>query len=189
MLSAIIIFLTLVATLAAGQGVTSAIAPEASPPAGCAASYPGTFEITVAKVEGAVKRDVNAIAVSSTPERTIPFALHLLSVPVVCHLPQTSAPEARKARHSKAQLEADNAEGSWRTSSSTPPALRSSARLFGQHTLSPLTLGGCHGCFQMNATSGFAVSLMIAFLCFVAPPLGARRPSCKLATIAAKGCG
>lgn len=56
--------LTLVATFVAGQGVTSAIAPEASPPASCVASYEGTFEITVAKVEGAVKRDTNTLAVS-----------------------------------------------------------------------------------------------------------------------------
>lgn len=38
---------TLVATLVAGQGVTSAIAPEASPPASCLALHPGTFEIRV----------------------------------------------------------------------------------------------------------------------------------------------
>ncbi|KKY33079.1 putative covalently-linked cell wall protein [Diaporthe ampelina] len=56
MLSVSVLILTLVATFVAGQGVTSAIAPEASAPASCVASYPGTFEITVAKVEGAVKR-------------------------------------------------------------------------------------------------------------------------------------
>lgn len=64
MLSFAVLLLTMVATFVAGQGVTSAIAPEASPPASCLASYEGTFEITVAKVEGAVKRDTNAIAVS-----------------------------------------------------------------------------------------------------------------------------
>ncbi|KAK7705623.1 hypothetical protein SLS64_007990 [Diaporthe eres] len=62
MLSSMIFAFTLLATLVAGQGVTSAISPEASAPASCVASYPGTFEITVAKVEGAVKRDTNAIA-------------------------------------------------------------------------------------------------------------------------------
>lgn len=51
------------AGLAVAQGVTSAIAPEATAPAGCSASYDGTFEITVAKVYGAAKRD-EPIAVS-----------------------------------------------------------------------------------------------------------------------------
>lgn len=51
------------ANLALAQGVTSAIAPQASAPAGCSASYDGTFEITVAKVAGATKRDA-PIAVS-----------------------------------------------------------------------------------------------------------------------------
>ncbi|CAN8098539.1 unnamed protein product [Discula destructiva] len=46
------------ANLALAQGVTSAVAPQASPPPGCSPSYDGTFEITVAKVEGAAKRDV-----------------------------------------------------------------------------------------------------------------------------------
>lgn len=59
-----IFFTTLMATFVAGQGVTSAVAPEASAPASCVGSYDGSFEITVAKVEGAVKRDVNTIAVS-----------------------------------------------------------------------------------------------------------------------------
>ncbi|KAI7781042.1 hypothetical protein LA080_015276 [Diaporthe eres] len=62
MLSSIVFSFTLLATLVAGQGVTSAVSPEASAPASCVASYPGTFEITVAKVEGAVKRDTNTIA-------------------------------------------------------------------------------------------------------------------------------
>lgn len=48
------------ANLALAQGVTSAIAPQASAPAGCSPSHDGTFEITVAKV---AKRDV-PIAVS-----------------------------------------------------------------------------------------------------------------------------
>lgn len=54
------------ARLALAQGVTSAIAPSASAPAGCSASYDGTFEITVAKVAGAEKRDA-PIAVSRFP--------------------------------------------------------------------------------------------------------------------------
>lgn len=52
------------AGLALAQGVTSAIAPQATAPAGCSASYDGTFEITVAKVAVANKRDA-PIAVSS----------------------------------------------------------------------------------------------------------------------------
>lgn len=67
MLSSIVIAATFLATMVAGQGVTSAISPEASAPASCVASYDGTFEITVAKVEGAVKRDINTIAVSPPP--------------------------------------------------------------------------------------------------------------------------
>lgn len=51
------------AGLALAQGVTSAIAPQATAPAGCSASYDGTFEITVAKVAVANKRDA-PIAVS-----------------------------------------------------------------------------------------------------------------------------
>lgn len=50
------------AGLALAQGVTSAIAPQASAPAGCSASLDGTFEISVAKVAVA-KRDA-PIAVS-----------------------------------------------------------------------------------------------------------------------------
>lgn len=62
-------FTTAVATflsasgVALAQGVTSAVAPTASAPAGCTASYNGKFEVTVAKVEGAQKRDT-PIAVS-----------------------------------------------------------------------------------------------------------------------------
>lgn len=67
MLSSMIFAFTFLATLVAGQGVTSAISPEASAPASCVSTYSGTFEITVAKVEGAVKRDTNVIAVSSLP--------------------------------------------------------------------------------------------------------------------------
>ncbi|CAK7265149.1 hypothetical protein SEPCBS119000_001365 [Sporothrix epigloea] len=47
-------FLSLVAGVCA-QGVTSAIAPQSSAPAGCSASFSGDFEITVALVNG--KRD------------------------------------------------------------------------------------------------------------------------------------
>ena len=46
-------------SLAAGAlagGVTSAIAPKASAPAGCSAAYSGQFEITVAVVQN-TKRD------------------------------------------------------------------------------------------------------------------------------------
>lgn len=49
--------------VALAQGVTSAVAPAASTPAECSGSYDGLFEITVAKVEGAQKRDA-PIAVS-----------------------------------------------------------------------------------------------------------------------------
>lgn len=55
------------AGVAQAQGVTSAIAPTASAPAGCTSSYDGTFEITVAKVEGAQKRDA-PVAVSFDPK-------------------------------------------------------------------------------------------------------------------------
>lgn len=55
------------AGVALAQGVTSAISPAASAPAGCSASYDGSFEITVAKVEGAQKRD-GPIAVSCLPK-------------------------------------------------------------------------------------------------------------------------
>lgn len=51
------------ATFVAGQGVTSAMAPEATAAARCGASYDATFEIAVAKVEGVVKRDTNVLAV------------------------------------------------------------------------------------------------------------------------------
>lgn len=69
MLSLKTFVLTMLATFVAGQGVTSALAPEASAPASCVGSYDGTFEISVAKVEGAKKRDTNVLAVSHTPER------------------------------------------------------------------------------------------------------------------------
>ncbi|KAI3397295.1 hypothetical protein diail_11027 [Diaporthe ilicicola] len=58
----IIAFLSLAVTSVVSQGVTSAIPPSAAPPAGCSASYASPFEVTVAKVEGAVKRSVNHIA-------------------------------------------------------------------------------------------------------------------------------
>ncbi|KAF3761417.1 hypothetical protein M406DRAFT_242884, partial [Cryphonectria parasitica EP155] len=51
-----IVALASMAGVALAQGVTSAIAPSATAPAGCSASYDGTFEITVAKVENAKKR-------------------------------------------------------------------------------------------------------------------------------------
>lgn len=62
MLSLKTFVLTMLATFVAGQGVTSALAPEASAPASCVGSYDGTFEISVAKVEGAKKRDTNVLA-------------------------------------------------------------------------------------------------------------------------------
>ncbi|KAG8165040.1 hypothetical protein KVR01_005315 [Diaporthe batatas] len=61
MVSIQVFVLTMLATLVAGQGVTSAIAPEATAPASCVGSYDGTFEISVAKVEGVQKRDTNAL--------------------------------------------------------------------------------------------------------------------------------
>jgi hypothetical protein len=52
--------------LAAPQGVTAAIAPQASAPAGCLASHSGQFQITVQNVTtGAkVKRDALEITLS-----------------------------------------------------------------------------------------------------------------------------
>lgn len=50
--------------VALAQGVTSAIAPQASAPAGCSAALDGSFEVTVVKIAGATKRDA-PIAVSS----------------------------------------------------------------------------------------------------------------------------
>ncbi|KAL1859785.1 hypothetical protein Daus18300_009375 [Diaporthe australafricana] len=58
----VIALLTLLTAVAVGQGVSSAIAPTAGVPAGCSGTYGGQFEITVAKVEGATKRDLNPIA-------------------------------------------------------------------------------------------------------------------------------
>lgn len=49
-----IAFLSLAAGVCA-QGVTSAIAPKASAPAGCSASFSGDFQVTVAVVKS--KRD------------------------------------------------------------------------------------------------------------------------------------
>lgn len=47
---------------AAPQAVTSAISPEASAPAGCAASYSGKFEITAYNESAAVaKRDLEKV--------------------------------------------------------------------------------------------------------------------------------
>lgn len=40
------------------QGVTSAVSPEASSPAGCSSSYSGAFEIQVVNVTTSSKRDV-----------------------------------------------------------------------------------------------------------------------------------
>jgi len=40
------------------QGVTSAISPKATDPAGCSSSYSGTFEIQVVNVTSSAKRDV-----------------------------------------------------------------------------------------------------------------------------------
>lgn len=70
------VFTTVVAIIsmagvALSQGVTSAIAPSASPPAGCSASYDGNFEVTVAKV--AAQKRTEPIAVScfqTAPQRT-----------------------------------------------------------------------------------------------------------------------
>ena len=43
---------------AVSQGVTSAIAPKASAPAGCSANYNGPFQIEVVNVTKSAKRDV-----------------------------------------------------------------------------------------------------------------------------------
>ena len=42
------------------QGVSSAISPSGSAPAGCSGTYPGTFEITVVNVTNS-KRDLSEV--------------------------------------------------------------------------------------------------------------------------------
>jgi len=43
------------------QGVTSAVAPSASTPAGCSPSHDGSFEITVVNISTAAKRDLEQV--------------------------------------------------------------------------------------------------------------------------------
>lgn len=109
MLSLKTFVLTMLATFVAGQGVTSALAPEASAPASCVGSYDGTFEISVAKVEGAKKRDTNVLAVSPTPERrALPCARPLLFfLSLSCF--RFVLPQARGTRHSTCRVDAAQA--------------------------------------------------------------------------------
>lgn len=51
----------------APQGVTSAIAPSSSPPAGCSESHSGTFQITIVNVTSTpAKRDLGDLEKVST---------------------------------------------------------------------------------------------------------------------------
>lgn len=92
------------AGVALAQGVTSAIAPQASAPAGCSASYDGTFEITVAKVAGAEKRNA-PIAVSSPPNPPPPDQIFMATVHLLLNTrmgpfpPLTTSAETRHLLH------------------------------------------------------------------------------------------
>lgn len=50
------------AVTAAPQGVTSAISPMSTAPAGCKSSYPGTFQIQVVNATSASKRDIQKVS-------------------------------------------------------------------------------------------------------------------------------
>lgn len=67
------------AGVATAQAVTSSIAPQASAPAGCSASFDGTFEITVAKVAGAEKRDAPIAVSCPPPPQKKPTLVHFSS--------------------------------------------------------------------------------------------------------------
>lgn len=71
--AATLVSLAAMAGVALSQGVTSAIAPIASSPAGCSASYDGTFEITVAEVT--IQKRSEPIAVSPYPLHETPNCL------------------------------------------------------------------------------------------------------------------
>lgn len=56
------------------QGVTSAISPKSTAPAGCSPNYSGTFEIQVVNITGPGKRDLSLVEVRCHPSFTLQCA-------------------------------------------------------------------------------------------------------------------
>jgi hypothetical protein len=65
------------------QGVTSAISPSGSAPAGCSGTYPGTFEITVVNVTNS-KRDLSEV------RRLVAVVIYILTIAYSVKLVESS---------------------------------------------------------------------------------------------------
>lgn len=135
-----------------GQGVSSAIAPDAGYPAGCSGTYGNPFEITVAKVEGAAKRTVNMIAVSPLQRCSCTRALHLLFVLVSCRLPE----EVREAQHTSRRGPPGN--------SHIPSIVQHRIKRSFAMPFVSMAAAWLPGGFQMDPTSTFAFPFLFVFV-------------------------
>lgn len=80
------------------QGVTSAIAPSASAPAGCMPDYSGTFQITVVNVSSSSsKRDLELVR-SSTHPPLVPYPIFVFVFVLVPWVGSCPSPYPRHCR-------------------------------------------------------------------------------------------